>query len=558
MIVPSEIKLNYDQDSILIFGKTNLTISLNSFGKKFTAAVLDYQGYERTFMDSVINLTYSPNEEDQGKWTNLTVNYYFSTGTGSLADRLKIENYVGTRTWKIKYINLEKFNFNFSHKVSTDSVLELFWIKPDKNFDARLTKVMLSFKTDSEFPVFRQNKDTVFYRDAEYVGGEQYYSFNILGTSVWESQNVKYDFPTMNFTDIRLDSLNIFWQKNPFRVKYRLLRDGNETYLGRGSSVTIPQTPLSKEASYSLEYFSPNETVYDYSHRKDVTWAFHGFGMKAYYGICYVPDKDIFFLSRKDNFPNLSTSGVPLPEDDNTYGRSQSLMSNKSGNLKLALDGAVNVLNANNDLIDRFTYNYSYQIDFLTVADNNTIGFFNGTNYVVKNYGSDVSWKEFTFKPHYNDSTRWTYVRGLTLTPDGKYVTCHGDYDFIIYDISDHKTAKSIYTSPYGHAIGNPLNYNELIRLAQGKLGVYSLPDMQLLRSCDISKYETVILLNVDPYSGILAFSSNEYMVFLDNHTMQEVLKLKTDYYMDYSSRLYRKKLFTSYQRVIDLTKYLP
>lgn len=81
---------------------------------------------------------------------------------------------------------------------------------------------------------------------------------------------------------------------------------------------------------------------------------------------------------------------------------------------------------------------------------------------------------------------------------------------------------------------------------------------MQLLRSCDISKYETVILLNVDPYSGILAFSSNEYMVFLDNHTMQEVLKLKTDYYMDYSSRLYRKQLFTSYQRVIDLTKYLP
>lgn len=61
-----------------------------------------------------------------------------------------------------------------------------------------------------------------------------------------------------------------------------------------------------------------------------------------------------------------------------------------------------------------------------------------------------------------------------------------------------------------------PLNYNELIRIAQNKLEICALPDMQVLRKCDLSQYENIILLNVDPYSHILAIGSTNYIVLID------------------------------------------
>ena len=559
LIAPCEVKLNFEKDSIVIYGETKFIITVNSFGKRFTAATISYSGYEYTSMDSISHYTISPREQNDGKWTELSVNFYFSTGSGSIADRLKIENYAGTKTWKIKYINLEKFNYNFGHKISADSVLELFWIKPDKDFDVSQASVYNnSPSNDYVFLVSRQNKDSVFYRVTEYVGGNQYYDLYIKRASLFKMQTINYPFPKMSLEDISLDTLLVSWDKSPFKVKYRLLTDGKEIYLGRDTSVIIQQIPIKKDLDYTLEFYSPSETVYDYLHRKDYISTYHGVGKKANYGYCYIADKDIFYLSRRSNYPNLSISGLPLPEDFDTYGGTLRLLSNRSGSLKAGVNSYVNLFNSNNEQIDRLEFKYNYQIEFLTVTDNNTLGFFNGTSYVVKNYGTDTSWKEFTFKPHYNDSTRWTYIRGLTMTEDGKYVACHGDFDFILYDISDHKNAKPIYQSPYGHAIGNPLNYNELIRIAQNKLEICALPDMQVLRKCDLSQYENIILLNVDPYSHILAISSTNYIVLIDINTMQVVYKIRTTYVWDDTTRLYRKQLFTPYKQAIDLTKYLP
>src|SRR5665647_1935764 len=125
-----DINLSKDMDTIVIYEPTNIQYSINTFGLQCNGVQLEYLNTKITNQYSYIGtFTITPNFAITG-WFDLKATCYFSTGSGSIAEKFNAENYVGTKTWKVCFLDITKYDFKFQHRINKDGFLDLFWIKP--------------------------------------------------------------------------------------------------------------------------------------------------------------------------------------------------------------------------------------------------------------------------------------------------------------------------------------------------------------------------------------------------------------------------------------------
>ena len=557
-----EITLSSVKDSLVLFGQTDFNFNVNTYNRKFNVAVLKYLNVEQTFQQSSGSFTLIPDITNE-KWFDMTIDFYVGTGSGSIADKLNAENYLGSKTWKVKYLNLKTFNYQFQNHLTADSIVEVFWIKPK---DAPST-IGAVYGRSTELTATRISGDTLFYTDSGYCGGDQNYDLNVSVNSseqVGFGTNVNYPYPEFNITPIGMDSCLVSWTPSPIKRYYKLLNK-YEGYRNSFKDLALPGVSI----NYNMQTFPSNYTTStSYS---AYIWTTYVQGVKADYQWAYSNVKDKFVLSKSiTNYPGLIWSDYTLPPYERKadgFGLEYTLCGNNAGTHYIGiLNGILHIFDENLADIRQITLESKPETVlyyYLQVTDNGCFASFNSyRELTIYNLGSDPSWQKFTFKPNYNDSTAITYAMAMTsLTADGHYAACCSERNLYIYDVSDHQHATVVFSAPRSQAynvLANRLNKDELIVTSKDKIEVRSCPDFQLKKQLVLEGMGDFNIMNVDSYSNILLVSSTTYYHFINLETMKEVFRLTLggNPYYGYGARLYRKQLFVGNTKT-DMTSYL-
>ncbi len=546
-----EITLSIESDSIYISEQTAINYSVNSFGLNCNAVEIKYLNNSFVNTETASGSLLMVPDFNNTEWFDLTANFYLGTGSGSIADKFKMENYIGSKTWKIKFVDYKTFNFKLQYHVNKDSILEVFWVKPKyfgniKNTLWHYSRVMNPTRISG---------DTLFYSDPNYCGGSEDYRLYIN-----EDRNVtvtvNFPYPVLTVSSAGLDSCQLSWDESPIKRFYKVGK-----YEGFKCSVK-EQIYLGESRYYTLKVYPPNyqNDAYPYS----TVQLFYCQEKKAQYALCYSGKRDVFYLSKSSEIPGISISGVPLPIYDNIeggYGSSYNISCNNAGTIVICeMGGIVRVFDQHAALKKTITIGNQFRDYYLhDIAEDGSFGCFpDNKNYVIYNLGADPTWEKFTFQPLLNSNINIHYTFGLKMTTDGKYVACCGEFDFYLYDVSDHTTAKIVSTAPHSEVqtmLPNPLNASEILVTCQNKLEIRSCPEFQVTRSMQIDGITKLLLTNIDTYSGLLMSYSLNYYHIIDINSMKEVLRLKKQPSSN-GALLYRNHFCRS-GVLFDLTPYL-
>ena len=493
----------------------------------------------------------------------MTIDFYVCTGSGSIADKLKAENYLGSKTWKVRYFNLKTCDYHFQNNITADSIVQVFWVKP-KEVSSTIGAVYKGNST--KLTATRISGDTLFYADRDYCGGGQDYELNVSVNSseqVGFGTNVNYPYPEFKIIPIGFDSCLVSWTSSPIKRYYKL----SDKYEGFGNSykeLALPGVSI----NYNLSTFPSDYTTS--SSYSNYIWTTYVQGIKADYRWAYSNIKDKFVLSKGNISPGLEWCDYTLPAYDNIEngGNWEYILCGNNGGTHFAgiIYGILHIFDEN--LVDtrQIALGTRPETDsyyYLQVTDNGCFTCLNDNReFTIYNIGSDPTWQKFTFKPNYIDSTAISYAMGMTsLTADGHYAVCCGERNLYIYDVSDHQHAPVVFSTPRSNAysvLANRLNKDELIVTSKDKIEVRTCPGFQLKKQLVLDGMGDFNIMNVDSYSNILLVSSSTYYHFINLETMKEVFRftLGGNPFYGYNAQLYRKQLFVGNSKT-DMTPYL-
>ena len=550
---PLEVTLSMKEDSIYLYGDTKLSLNLNAFGNQINAAIIQY--YDKKLSTDQPNYSFTITPQTSTDWVDLTISFYVSTGSGSIADKLKVENYFMSKTWKIKYFDLNKELLSAGYHIHPDGYLELYLITPKQKNNAEYG---LS-RYGNTIPVSRISGDTAFYADKSYCSDPYTYSFwykydsnNIFRRDV----NVNLPKAELKFEAIGLDSCRVSWTKSPLKLYYTV----NDTqYKGFGnefnSSILIYENKY-----FNLKVFSPQDQNQVYS-TYSVSANF-SLGTLTNYFMCYSQGKDKFFISKDINLPYVESSGIPLPASDpSSYNNSRvNIICSPNGKYIAGyLYSQIYVYNENLSFSKKITAddipNYK---PYFSLTNDGVFTYLQGANIVMKNLSGTTDWDSFSFATDSDPNPNDVYFSVIANSIDGKYICVRGMNGFKIYDVSDHKTAKVVYDYPVneiGAVVAHPTNPGLIYIKQNGIMQLRTCPGFELIKTIDIP-IDDYYFHSIDSYSGIMLLMKDDYYYFVDPNTSKLLLKLKSGSIWNYFVQLQRNQFKTS-QNVIDLTNYL-
>jgi hypothetical protein len=559
------ITLSKDMDSIVIYEPTEIRYTVNTFGLQCNGIQLEYLDTKITNQyNSTGTFTITPDFKITG-WFDLKSDFYFSTGSGSIADKFKAENYVGTKTWKVCFVDLTKFDFKFQSRVNKDGFLELFWIKP-----SFLPAIYSSINPGNTIHphISKVVGDTTFFADSTYYGGNaSYYTLylNLNSRNIYSKTiNPTYPLPELKITSFGLDSATVSWTKSPFRHYYKVYY-GNawQRYIFTGfenSFKTKSLLGLSNDYYLEIYPYDYKNNVYNY---KTVSTTYKN-GDSANYKFTYSYVKDQFYVPSPYSVSQIEKVNITSAAG-NTYANNGinkfELWGNHQGTRFVGFySGDIHVFDEGLKEVSKTSICDIYDNYGGQLTDDNCFTYYDYKKNlcIMINVGTNLTWQQFSFKPSAIDESVWGTIR---LSIDGKYAFWRGDKYFIIYDVSNHLNATIVYqcsnTEVYS-SMGNPLNYKEVIIGKTDKIEVRSLPAFQLLRQIDLTGEGNSMLLTVDTYSNsFLALSQNHFHVInLANMKDKLIFGGDLNNYAFYSARLHRNTFFLNGIKK-DLTPYL-
>lgn len=179
--------------------------------------------------DSVIRIT--PTEYDNKEHT-LRIELKVTSGTGSLAENLGLEQYISTKEFKLQYVPLT-FNLDISQGVSDNGHLQIHWDDAvELGLEVENYKV---YKTDWYNPemILAATVTETFFEDKDYVYGQAQYqivpkykydrvthpgsAFYTVTTPAPSTDKIKY---TINGDKMRLDLTEVTQYPAKFVVKW--------------------------------------------------------------------------------------------------------------------------------------------------------------------------------------------------------------------------------------------------------------------------------------------------------------------------------------------------
>lgn len=570
--IPSSITLPFERDSIIIYQSSEIKFTLNSFGKRCNAVLFQYLDKEvqTYFNDTGGMIVINPDFTING-WFDLKATYYLGSGTGSIADYFKAENYVGTKIWKVKFMKLSDFSVPLQSRLSKDSVLELFWVKPKYIPVIGSTLYLSSFSSETY-----TRADTTIYTINDYWSGTINPNLSIQvdeNNYINSSTTINYPVPELHIYSLGADSLR-FYLYSPIRMNYKVSYNRNDFTIKKSNTVCldVQNTNFPAEIRFDVTFFPYFDSIFDIRYTNYSNWKYITAlpGIAAPLTVAYCKSKDIFYAYDSDNYLqggyNLLT--FPLSKDySNNFGVSGSISCNSTGSLVVIDGGYFLTIFKDGPASGQSGYptelNNTYtRLYYVQPTDNDCVGFYSNYNnnkkYTLKNFGNDFTWSDFSFTPDYSASTEYFYS-GLALTMNGRYLCSMGTTNFNIYDLNNHTSANLVYVTPINKilsVINNPLNPNQIIIGTKTGIEIRQCPDFQLISSFNSTELSNFRPINVDTYSGILLVNTPGYYVFIRLSDMKLLYKLPMVYFTYNNTSLYHNYIFSK-NRALDLTNYL-
>lgn len=554
---PMEVTLSIDRDSIYIYKETKFVCKINTFGKGLNYAVVKYQGQEFVISENASEFSFIVNSSGTNYWFDLTIRFYASTESGSIADRFRLENYVMSRTWKVQYIDLNNSRVEAGHKIHPDGYLELFMIKPPQLEGGQFKM----YKYSSGINPTRESGDTLFFADKRYTNGLVTYNL----TFEYDDSNHKLFLKevTVNYPQVVLkteahgiDSCKITWTKSPFKLYYIIYNH----YSGYENEVIVP-IPINQQRYYSLNVYSPEYKNND-SPNYSISSAFMQ-GTSANYKLCYSVDKNQFYILKDDYSAIIKAITTPLPNDSEykNYNSYLNIFCSPNGKYFAAhLYSNIYVYRENLSFwkeipITRLYYTFK---TYAAVTNDGAYTFQDGNTIHVQNISESTSWNSFSFKTDLESAYNVVHMSILANSIDGKYICVRGLNGLKIFDVSNHQTANVVYTHPdksVQSLAAHPTNPELLYVVENNELQLRKYADFKIVKTIDIELTDYKIY-TIDPYSGILMLCKNDDLYFHDPDTGRKLFQLKSSEIWTQHALLVRNILKTK-QNYIDLTQYL-
>lgn len=262
--IPIEISLNdvSPSDTIYVYQNTSISIKTNSPNDLLQAVVLlDGREY-KSMLNNSLSFDINPDQLPEGVH-KLTVKAIFTSGTGSLAEMMGLEAYMGELSWNIRVIHNPQELFKLGYRVNEEGFLEIFWENTVPEISIEKYTVHSGFTQNSDITINDATQKS--FVDYGYVCGYAYYEFRAYlknGDSFLRQLTFETPVPTVSFENLGLDNLRIYWDKPFANGRFNLREDNTRIASGMNdTTITIPQI-FGENRMFSLE-IRPQKAEYD-------------------------------------------------------------------------------------------------------------------------------------------------------------------------------------------------------------------------------------------------------------------------------------------------------
>lgn len=575
--VELDIELSHvlPNNTIYIYEYTKLTYTIDSKGKDILDFKISFDGSAEIHENSIYLYPLADNSVRK-----LTFDVQLKTHTGSMADILGYEKYVGRYEYNIKFVKLEEnFKTNLRGSKSEEGYLQLNWDTPV--FDnADLVKYELIYTDDITKQQVKHEitdpKQTSFI-DKNYIWG--YKTYELL--TYYKNKDVNYESlksdyfspeyygfkSNPKFTYEYLDSefMNVSWADTGYKCKYLIIdADGTKTECEQKQrKVKMQRFRFPSDGNRFKLYILPFDMPYsDYDKGIFIDCDSYWYNIGEYSAIPHA------WNIAKNEYYNLNNGEL------NVFSISNST---KKNNLFLReVDGAdffnISVSDKTSQVAiykwtlpmpistsDLFIYennNFTNPLRIENVTRNAT-PLFLCDNYTL--FYSDLFWLGDTNYERscivLNSKTGNEIFRQVlqnresqfTVSPDGKYLCDYYKAHLIIYEIENNKAVQIYsYTNAEYRYLTCQFNYSNPKELILGGDIETAIFDVESLTNKNSIKGK---FLYQDPITGNIAcmdehYNQNFLLNIYDKTLSQKLIRVPFNYYTSGNNSFFNNRLF--------------
>lgn len=469
-----------------------------------------------------------------GEYT-LTCEIYLATGSGSIAEDLGYESYMGTFEWTLKVVDPNDSNRHLRHRINAEGYLELSWDKPS-----------LGASTFTHYSLSTQDKEAVIIKDIEqtsfvdrtYIGSMRWYQVyaHHSDREAWRCGDLVLPGEALNLTMdySRSDSIVVHWT-NPYHTVISIRGEEGNWLVEQSAERSICIPYLAFGTRQSLHAFHVTAA---HPADRDENMNINDYLMvDRSPGTCITPDqgwtrtgynpllKQLYASTQNEvaawSIPSLQRTGAKHSTPDHVVGYGVSLYQEKI----LACETyATNILNGKTlSPVIRIPFAESRTItgEPVLTADDKLLSvvIFPMKLHVYDAVSGDL---EYSFAL----PVRHEYTTQSFIAPDGKYVYYESDtQEITVLTLGDYRvTAESAIPVAFESWCVNPRRPEQLFVYNRGQLTQYDARNASMVARWTVPS--GMRLSNIDPDSGLLLLYSDYKAIIFDPASGQAIYSL--------------------------------
>jgi hypothetical protein len=559
-----------DDDTIYFWYAQQFTFDLSSSDQSIIGVKVYVNDKTFTFDGGSGSFTLYLSDFPDINFSQLKIEIYTESGTGSLADKLHREGFTFEKTWVLAINQVKGYNPNFRYSITENGFLKLEWDRYlwDNFYSYNIGASYSSFVIDPMPAHYIKNVEQNYFIDSSYVGGPIEYVFtNYLSANsnfhLSDSAILKINIPVpeISFSSTP-DSLTIRWTKSKLDGIYEL-NDSRYQFdyihftSDNDTSFTMANPGIGPDITFNL-YISSKNWVVGFLKTKVTVSKNWGIGQQN--SLIF----DRFFFNPKLNFI-YDTYGYNLSIYNATnlkqpwfnkflqdYVRAIDFVDDSS-KIAISTDRISFYDIRTMNIIQEFPLNFYNESGFIKVVTDSLALFNSGTALITYNYRNSQIVSSTPFTAYY-----FSTPNGVSVSHGLKWFVYASDNGLCLMentgDFQYEKRLESM--DKYHGAIFDPINENYLWIGKEDKLQLFDLQKMKIIQEFnDVKGY----LMNIDPFSSrLLLQSKTEKKIYLFNLTTRQV-----DYSANYSNGwensfyLLQNILYENCGYQYDLTPYL-
>ncbi len=563
------ISLNDVNPSDTIYLYRNTSFSIKTYpreGLLETAVLLDNKEYKK-YYDNSLSFVIYPDQLTEGVH-KLTVKAVFSSGTGSLADRMGLEGYMGEVSWNIHVLRDPQDYFAVGYGINDEGFLEISWKNAAPESMISHYTIHAGLTQSSDIIINDATKKSFI--DSGYVCGSAYYEITTHlkdGFSFLKRLSFDKPAPKISFEDLGLDKLRVFWD-TPFANGRFILRDGNTTIASgiHDTTIIIPQI-FGQTRQFYLET-RPRNAGYDNFHNKFTANGLFclgtSLGLPNWPLYAYSITDNIIYTSKYDNLVAYNASTLQVKNTVSIVGNPWGLI--YGGKIAAAPHNSTVAAMTGEEtwiftdsrfinpvIIPSLPDDNHTRLAALT-SDDRFFVVHGGTN-ICKVFNSLTGAKIFEIPFTYK--TIYDLPDFVTVSDNGKYFCAPSENGIEVFEING-TTTNLLYTDTrrYKGAMFVPSKPDQLLLRVDSDIELRQMPGFNLIQSLNVSAFGAW-LCNIDPASMNLLYHQNDSLKVCKIDNLSKTLfKIRSD---AKNTKMFNNKLLTEGASGItfDITPYL-